>query len=86
MEERIGSVYIQRFEGILQNKFFKATHMTVPFDFEVAATLWNLVSMLMNVKKIFLQDSLKLLYGGIYWCRLVVCVQGEGQKTCHGEM
>ena len=27
-----------------------------------------------------MQDSLKPLYGGIYWCRLVVCVQGEGLK------
>ena len=58
----------------------------MPFDFEVAATVLNLVSMLMNVKKNFFRIPSNLCMGGIYWCRLVVCVQGEGQKTCCGEM
>ena len=53
----------------------------MPFDFEVAATVLNLVSMLMNVKKKKkFQDSLKPLYGGIYWRRLVVCVYRERVK------
>ena len=52
----------------------------MPFDFEVAATVLNLVSMLMNVKKFFFQDSHKPLYGGIYWCRLVVYVYRERVK------
>ena len=77
MEERIGSVCIQRFEGILQNKFFKATH--VPFDFEVAATVLNLVSMLMNVEKIFSGFPQTSVWGDLLVSSSCVCT-GRGSK------
>ena len=58
--------------------------MPIAFDFEVAAAVLNLVSMLMNVKNArFPQTS---VWGDLLVSSSCVCTGRGSQKTCRGEM